>query len=718
MPINVGQLELKSMSKADLKAHRTALNALIAEMNNTFVTGPMMETYQTAKDNIVSAKETLDDVVAMKDTVSFKAVAGLREYNVSLKQAKFYTQMVTAKTPQNAIFRKSLDSVIENIDGVMSSVENVTKERMKPYTDKAKKITNKRYGLLRMRSPSSPENLLTFTGGQPFNTDSPSKYNMGRSAVTSATVGYLLCQGFNAEDILDHTKLADEKRKAFREIAERMNRGSDEDELWLGKVFVEGVDKIIGIVNTVGKEITPEEANLSNKKFVDLITLAHTWHDITQEMDKCKDKGYRKYVRDVRHEDPDEYSERANKKGILAQMSQIYLDAAQTAEKIMDPSVTINREPENYLKSIITCNHMLYDFLQMRHDNPNKPVSRLGSSDEYLAKLPYYEQKLSENYINNKYQFDDLTPDQRFGIMDHLINSDVLKKTDYEVGSFINKGIAVAGLPSRDEIFAAGAAYGVTRRGMMRSLCESIENAKIDVSFGSSEYNEAEKAVKALSNQLNDYQKKRDSNEITTNKQKKPEYEKMREQARIAEEKINKYLEHKRDQGLLDGGASPKTQKRINVMRKALAEIKKSRKMFEAKIVDMYQDRAQTVMQQKFIAERAIDDIALNAKNKALTAEEKTRLNNGIAAASVCDDEIFRLRKDHNAQPKTVQELATRAEKRINSKPFKDTIKQYNRNSAKTFMANREYFRNDFDININVHKQQAAKNAHKKARTL
>ena len=709
MPNNVEQYKLKSMSKVDLKAHRTALNNLINEMNGIYVTGPMMDKYGEAKDWFAKAKEDLDDVISMKDTTSLEAVKQLREYQSTMDTALFKLTEVNKRTRENAIFKKQVNAACEKGLAARDSVIGVIDTKMKPYTDKAKKVTDKKLGLFLQRRIKSKENNQTLTGGQPFNTSSPAGYTMTRTAVHSTTVGYLLSQGYTPEQIFDPTQLAEKKQEAFREVAAHMNGGTAEDQKWMAEVFVNGVGKIIDTVNEIGREITPEEANLQNKKFVDLVHLSSAWHDITQEMDRCKEE-ITSYVRDVKKEDPEAYWTDVNKKGLLTQIGQMFSEEASMAKEIMNPSKKLVYNLESLTRYIISNNHSVKTFFKLREENPDTPASKLGSDDNYIAGSVLNENELM-NSLQTQYGFRDLSVDQRFGIVDHLLNSGELENADYTGDKISGEKVVIHGIPSRNELLIAGAAYGENRDQMMASLAKNIDAAQTGVSFGSSEYNEAAKAVKALSEQLKDYGAKVKSKEITRNRDKVPVYKEMREKARIAEEKINKYLELKDSQGLLGGGASPKTQKRINVMKKALLEVKKSREMFEAKLVEMHTERAQGALQQKYIAERAIDDIALNAKGKKLTDEEKVRLSKGVAAASVCGDELSRLSKDPKAEPKTVQELVRHAERRVTSKPFKDTVKLMDRKDARNYVTSNKAFNEHFKANHDEFMKQVKKNA-------
>ena len=74
-------------------------------------------------------------------------------------------------------------------------------------------------------------------------------------------------------------------------------------------------------------------------------------------------------------------------------------------------------------------------------------------------------------------------------------------------------------------------------------------------------------------------------------------------------------------------------------MRKALAEVKHAREIHESQLVRLSSKRSRIALQEKYHAERQLDDIALNGKSKTLTAQEKERINRAIAVASVCEQE-------------------------------------------------------------------------------
>ena len=307
-------IEEKNVGKVQVQKNQI----LFTDKDETqiYVTGPMMDKYGEAKDWFAKAKEDLDDVISMKDTTSIEAVKQLREYQSTMDTALFKLTEVNKRTRENAIFKKQVNAACEKGLAARDSVIGVIDTKMKPYTDKAKKVTDKKLGLFLQRRIQSKENNQTLTGGQPFNTSSPAGYTMTRTAVHSTTVGYLLSQGYTPEQIFDPTQLAEKKQEAFREVAAHMNGGTAEDQKWIAEVFVKGVGKIIDTVNEIGREITPEEANLQNKKFVDLVHLSSAWHDITQEMDRCKEE-ITSYVRDVKKEDPEAYWTDVNKKGLL-----------------------------------------------------------------------------------------------------------------------------------------------------------------------------------------------------------------------------------------------------------------------------------------------------------------------------------------------------------------------------------------------------------------
>ncbi len=195
--------KLKSMSKADLKAHRTALIELINEVNEIYVSGPMMGRYAEAKESLNEAKEDLDDVISLKDTNSYKAVGWLRDYYNSLKSVVSKMDEIVGRSDEHALFYKPAKAALNKLVTAQTSVDNTIKDRMKNETEKAKKITDKKFGLLRKRSLRSADNHKAFTGGQPYNTDSPAKYNMGRTSVHNAALGYLLCKGYTPEQIFD-----------------------------------------------------------------------------------------------------------------------------------------------------------------------------------------------------------------------------------------------------------------------------------------------------------------------------------------------------------------------------------------------------------------------------------------------------------------------------------------------------------------------------------
>ncbi len=81
---------------------------------------------------------------------------------------------------------------------------------------------------------------------------------------------------------------------------------------------------------------------------------------------------------------------------------------------------------------------------------------------------------------------------------------------------------------------------------------------------------------------------------------------------------------------------------------------------------------------------------------------------------TVCDEEIKKIRE--NQPPKTALELKTHAERRITSKPFKDSMKPVTRSEAKSFVSNKKDFRERFDANLKTFHANARKRqpAHKK----
>lgn len=119
-----------------------------------------------------------------------------------------------------------------------------------------------------------------------------SSYTVERAAGISVTIFAMAASGkYSFEDIMDNSKLRDEKAKLAAEVIERMNNMTPENQEWIAKQIYEGQKATEAMIEQEAKRVDFSDPNiLKDKHFCQMLHMSFHQFDAWQEMKNCSEE--------------------------------------------------------------------------------------------------------------------------------------------------------------------------------------------------------------------------------------------------------------------------------------------------------------------------------------------------------------------------------------------------------------------------------------------
>ncbi len=673
---NAEQFNLRSSSREDLTAYQQIFNEIIDEafeLIDTYSTKP--DKTKAVKEQLNEAKKDLADVLEFEDTKSVEATKALNKFKESIGAAGTYFNSIITGHKKGSPERNKLSEFKLKYNNIYDSTEKVIEANTEVYKKQAENIVAKSLKTYNRYSVTSQLGEKAFKGDTSLE-GKDSKFMLSRTAVRTAAVCYMINHGYTAEQLVDNTQFIKEKQEAYKLVLDKMCEGPNKDHKWVAEQYAKGLPKLQNAINEHARKLDPNKAGFSDKDFCIMASLSYVVHDSTQELDRIKEE-FREYVTQNDLGDPEQLRESYNSKGYLFNIQQMISSIQSDALTMANPMESPDGRINNILRDTAVVNNLKDVLISEIKKDPNKPPITIGSENNKAYLECGKAQEKIGKALKNLYKVpENITIKERMETVSRVLDPDVLNSVNYK--KLDENRYEMKNLPSKPMIFGTPMISKVFGK-----LSEKAEAAKVGVWGGSSEYNEAAAAIRELDEPYRNAVTQMKEYPDLTNNQKIQLMRGVLASQRKAEDKINRYLERKNTQGKLDKINDPKTQKRIDVMKKALEEVRMSRETFEAKCLELMPRKKQLAAKKWFKANREIDKIAFNGK-KALTAEDKEQLGRHMAAARVCWVELNNINKGN--EPSTSRQLNQLIENTMTKAGFKEAVKNLDRNAARYFV--------------------------------
>ena len=174
---------------------------------------------------------------------------------------------------------------------VMSQSMTDSKTKLLEQTDKA--LFGERFKLYDQMDSLSMENIHAFWGEKykdpETRTAPPNGFSLPRMGGISVTVFALCNEGkYSFEDIMDPSKLHEEKQAMFDKVATMMKANTPESQKWLAKTIYDGQKNTEKMMDEVAKKVDFSKADITkDKTYCQMLHMSHFQFDAWQEMKHC-----------------------------------------------------------------------------------------------------------------------------------------------------------------------------------------------------------------------------------------------------------------------------------------------------------------------------------------------------------------------------------------------------------------------------------------------
>ncbi len=682
MPVNekyVEQYGLKSSDIMDQINHQQKLLEVIDEAKDLCRKLAKNDRINKRIDTFEDEAENARDVYAQSINLkrySLKSGKALDSYSKKLTScAAKLTQVISAVEDRESDTYKALKESISKIESMSASVNTVVKDDLVRYQDAADKLMGDKIKTY-YRYSYNMNPIADKTYGK--RTLPSSKYSVDRTAVITAAVCQMLREGYTAEQALDNEQFGDVKKKLFNEISERMTNNTPENQAWLAENFAEGMPKVLEAIDSKAKEIDPAKADLNNKDFVVLLSLAQVQHDVTQEIEHC-DKEFDEYVTKNNKGDPEQLKQLFNTKGYLSTLQEHIGEAMLSVKQLADPLVDPRQKLYDATRNLIVFNWAKDKVFDELKADPNKRAYEVGADEEGYIGRSELTGKVPQVLGQDKYKLpSDITVKERHNVISNLLDGDVINKMNLAVQP--NGTVKLVNVPPRSKFYREKLALDI-----FDTLSDEIDEAQVGVIGGSGEYNKAAEAIENFSESF-----KTDMGACrgkgVTRLQKMEKLDDLRESARRTEEKINDYLERKAKKGITAENADEKTKKRIVAMKKSLTAIRQAREEIDDLAVDNMSANLRTAGKLWLKSIREIDKVGLRNKKNRLSDKEREHVYKHMAIARTCYSEMVKLRDGKLEKPHTQKELSDMVFNRMKDQNYIDAVNWLDRKDVKKFI--------------------------------
>ncbi|MCR5587197.1 MAG: hypothetical protein K6F77_06675 [Lachnospiraceae bacterium] len=339
----------------------------------------------------------------------------------------------------------------------------------------------------------SLEQRQTFRGDYEIVSSSKKQYTIDRSAGESVATLALIATGkYSFDDIMDPSKLVNEKRAMFVKVIGAMTGGTPKDQKWLAKTIFDGRIAAENTISEVSKTIDFTKPNIKDDvRFCKLRHLTQAQFDAWQEMIHCSD----------------EIVALANEKlGNRFNNYEDYKHYCTSRQSVLGEYSTTQRQEYEACKMVTNSKHSKGNALgRLAHSivlgkkvlNDVEYEKKHGMLSEEDALKKTIENSLCKNTdairkFQNHFKYLNSDPEACMDLMESMLSGKLLKKTKMDVKGVhgkvednVNISVDVIGLPTKEECLLEIANV----RAMRRSK-QAMENLKTKKYNKVSEYME------------------------------------------------------------------------------------------------------------------------------------------------------------------------------------------------------------------------------------